>query len=577
MRAGAERGVVALFQAIGTAASSAAAGMASLSRGLVSVLLVAVSALWTLARGTAGLGGRALIASARGAGGVVRVTARGVEVAAGALARGGTAAIRGLAAVIGGAAAASAVAARTLAGGFLHVTAAIAAVLSMTARRTGSAGLAAFASLSRASGSAARAGAGLAQQALSAIGRGAIGGAHAAAQGLAVIAGGVARAVVALGSAVGRGAVGLWSAAVRATGYAARGTAHAGAAAGQVLADGGRHAARAAGRTGSALQVVPSRLFFFVSDALDRLPRPTIRPSFLAAALLVIAGVAGVPYARARWFTPAPQVGTVRVEAQNAGLTVRIDGALKGEAPLSATLAVGRHRVEVEGGGRTRVHDVDVSAGHDTVIQAAGRDLRATGSVRLSTEPPGAEVWIDGVTRGRAPVTINNIAEGPHTLLVRDPAGSVRRTIQVKPEETTDATIQIRPGWLAVFAPVRLEVLEGGKPIGSTEGGRMLARPGDHTLELVSQALGFRETRHVEVKPGEVAALTIALPPVALEVVAPSGAEILIDGESVGTAPLRPINVAVGTREVLMRHPSLGERRQVVSAAYGRANRIVFE
>jgi len=72
-----------------------------------------------------------------------------------------------------------------------------------------------------------------------------------------------------------------------------------------------------------------------------------------------------------------------------------------------------------------------------------------------------------------------------------------------------------------VFAPVKLEILENGRSIGSTEGGRVLSAPGPHTIELVSQAMGFRETRQVDIKPGEVAAVTIQMPPVTIEIVAP--------------------------------------------------------
>jgi len=81
----------------------------------------------------------------------------------------------------------------------------------------------------------------------------------------------------------------------------------------------------------------------------------------------------------------------------------------------------------------------------------------------------------------------------------------------------------------------------------------------------------------VEVKPGEVAALTIQLPTAMLEVVAPADAEILIDGQLVGTAPLAPVAVAAGTREVTMRHPTLGEQRQMTTITYRTPNRVVFE
>jgi hypothetical protein len=226
---------------------------------------------------------------------------------------------------------------------------------------------------------------------------------------------------------------------------------------------------------------------------------------------------------------------------------------------------------------KARWIDVQPAAAPEAVQPSASAVLPAMGSIRLASDPEGAEVWLDGVQYGTAPMTIENVSAGTHTVQVRSNAGSVRQTVRVGANEVVDATLQIRPGWLAVFAPVRLEILEEGRVIGSTEGGRMLAQPGEHTLELVGRTIGFRDTRKVEVKPGEVTALTIELPPTAVEVAAPEGAEIFVDGQSVGIAPLAPFIVAAGTREIMMRHPSLGERRRVVTVTYGEPMLVVFE
>jgi hypothetical protein len=136
--------------------------------------------------------------------------------------------------------------------------------------------------------------------------------------------------------------------------------------------------------------------------------------------------------------------------------------------------------------------------------------------------------------------------------------------------------VPIYSGWLAVFARAELQILEGDVVVGTTESGRILVRPGDHALELVNTRLGFRTTRHIEVKPGEVAVLNIDLPPAPLEIVAPPGSEIWVDGQLIGTAPIQIQSVAVGTCEVVMRHQTLGERRQTTTVAYGPTNRIVF-
>jgi hypothetical protein len=375
---------------------------------------------------------------------------------------------------------------------------------------------------------------------------------------------------MAAGGAAGRGA----AAAAKGIGHAAGRAASATAAAGGLARRGAALAGKGIGRAAVA---VPRQLYFVASDLADHLPKPVFRPWYLAAALVVIVAVAGVPYAKAWWYTAKPAVGTIRVESARPDAVVTIDGVSQGRAPLTASVPAGRHRVEISGAGRTDAQEVEVAADRQTLVQAAAADPSGTGSIRVTTEPAGVEILVDGVLHGRSPLTIDNLAVGTHTVLVRDGSGLVRRTVRVRAGEAVDATLQIRPGWLAVFAPVKLEILENGHPIGSTEGGRVLSSPGPHTFDVVSQSLGFRETRQVDIKPGEVAAVTIQLPPATIEIVAPPEAEILVDGQLVGQAPLGPLKIAVGTREIVMRHPTLGERRQVVSVTYNGPARIVFE
>jgi hypothetical protein len=437
-------------------------------------------------------------------------------------------------------------------------------------RATRTVGMAALTLMARAIGATARAGRGVGALLLTGIGRTAVATARAGRASAALVLDASTWAIRSAGSG-GSVIVTLLSRALRTSARAARslGSTAAGGA--------GRATLRASSSTATASGPVVMRGYYFVGDLAARFLRPVLRPGYLFAALLVIAAVAGVPYAKAYWFSLKPQTGTLRVESARPGLTVRVDGVTRGTTPLSTALAVGRHRIEVDGGGRTRAQDVVVTAGQNTVVQLSGGATRGAGTLRLNSEPAGAQVWLDGAPHGTAPLTIEDVAEGLHTVVVREAGGTVRQTIRVRADETVEATIPIGPGWLAVFAPVRLDIMEDGRVIGTSEGGRIRARPGEHTLELVGELIGFRETRKVEVKPGVVVALSIELPAATLEVVAPADAEILIDGQLIGTAPLAPFAVAPGTREVSMRHPTLGEQRQMTTITYRTPNKVIFE
>ncbi len=200
----------------------------------------------------------------------------------------------------------------------------------------------------------------------------------------------------------------------------------------------------------------------------------------------------------------------------------------------------------------------------------------ATGAIRVLSQPDGAAVWLDGVERGRAPLELAGLSEGDHTVTLRGAAGTVRTSVHVQAGEIQDVLVPIYPGWLAVFAPVELQIAEGGVVMGTTESGRLMVAPGPHTLELTSTILGFRTTRTVDVKPGAVAAVNVTLPPAPLAIVAPAGAEVWIDGTFVGTTPVPPQPVPVGTRAIRVRHASTGEQQATVMVSYRGSNQVVF-
>jgi len=524
---------------------------AAIGRGVATAAAGSLRSLRAIGRGGRAVAAWTLLSSARGvraarAGGVAILTLMARVVRGTALAGRGAAAL--LLAVSGRAAGAAARAVRTSA---VLVLSASAWVI----RSAGSGGVAIVTALARTFRASAHAAHGVGSTAVAGMAR-------------------ALRVTARAGRAGGARGLAALTFAARATVRASSSTA---TASGPVVTRACRATVGAARTTGAAALAVPVRAYYLVGDLAERIPRPALRPGYLLVALLVIAAVAGVPYAKARWLAFKPQTGNIRIESARPGLSIRIDGVARGTTPLSAAVEAGRHRVEVDAGGRTRAQDVVVTAGQDTMVQLSGDPTRGAGTLRLTSEPAGAEVWLDGVFRGTAPVTIEHVVEGSHTVLVREAGGSVRQTVRVRADETVEATIPIRPGWLAVFAPIRLDIVEDGRVIGTTEGGRIPARPGEHTLEFVGGPIGFRETRTVVVKPGDVAALTIELPTAMLEVIAPDDAEILIDGQLIGKAPLAPVAVAAGTREVSMRHPTLGEQRQMTTITYRTPNRVVFE
>ena len=84
---------------------------------------------------------------------------------------------------------------------------------------------------------------------------------------------------------------------------------------------------------------------------------------------------------------------------------------------------------------------------------------------------------------------------------------------------------------------------------------------GRHELEFVSTQRGFRDTRTIDVGPGATVPISIDKTEGTLRLDAPEGSEIFIDGTRVGEAPLGEQTVTLGIREVLVKHPQLGDKK----------------
>jgi hypothetical protein len=120
-----------------------------------------------------------------------------------------------------------------------------------------------------------------------------------------------------------------------------------------------------------------------------------------------------------------------------------------------------------------------------------------------------------------------------------------------------------------VFSRVPLELHLSGRRIGSTDDRQIVLTPGRHQIVLVSTRLNYRGEAIVEIRSGELTTHNVSLPDGLLRLDTEPGAEVSIEGQLVGVAPLGALPMPLGTREVLVRHPQLGERRVHVEVKYG--------
>jgi hypothetical protein len=184
----------------------------------------------------------------------------------------------------------------------------------------------------------------------------------------------------------------------------------------------------------------------------------------------------------------------------------------------------------------------------------------STGSLVVTSTPAGARVLIDGAFAGETPLTLEGVTPGERAVTLSSMAGTVRRAIRVDAGGTATLDVPLFSGWLAVDAPIVLEVAQAGRVLGSTQQNRLLLSPGRHTITLTNSELGYRSSRVVEIEPGRELRLSL-VPSTAVNLNASPWAEVWIDGKRICETPIANAPVPLGTRDILFRHPEFGERR----------------
>lgn len=184
----------------------------------------------------------------------------------------------------------------------------------------------------------------------------------------------------------------------------------------------------------------------------------------------------------------------------------------------------------------------------------------SSGSIEIVTQPAGTRVLLDGKAAGETPLTVDDVAPGRHTLTFVTPTGSLKRVVRIEAGKKLLLDVPVYSGWVAVFAPIPMDISENGRGIGTSEQGRLMLAPGRHQLTLSNREHGYSSVHTVDIEPGEERAVTVQ-PVGELNANATPWAEVWIDGKKAGDTPIAHLQVPLGTHEIVFKHPQYGERR----------------
>ena len=238
--------------------------------------------------------------------------------------------------------------------------------------------------------------------------------------------------------------------------------------------------------------------------------------------------------------------GLLLVKTDPSGCDLQIDGVSVGQTPrLVTNLPVkGKYELKLRKAGYL---DQIVSVSFDSrrPVLREIKMVSASGTVKVVSDPVGAEVMVNGVVRGKTPVDISGVPQGKATVCVRlDGYVDDVRTLVIRAGDVQDVSVALKsqPGVLSlVSVPDGARFYVNGEARGKGPLVISNLEPGDYDVRAVLE--GYAPTnRIVTLVRGETSREEFALENVMgrIEVrSAPAGATVLLDGRKLGQTRAR--------------------------------------
>jgi PEGA domain-containing protein len=191
--------------------------------------------------------------------------------------------------------------------------------------------------------------------------------------------------------------------------------------------------------------------------------------------------------------------------------------------------------------------------------------VQTHGTLTVDSRPGGATVRVNGTLQGATPLSVT-LPIGNHEIELQNGEARRKLPLTIAGGETVSQIIDLQPvqtGFVTFRSPLTMRVSEGGRALGVTSGKLALAA-GRHDLELASTTLDYRTRMTVYITPGQTASVSVDVPQGSVSINAIPWANVWLDGRPLGITPLANLKVAIGSHEIVWRHPTLGERKRTV-------------
>lgn len=174
-----------------------------------------------------------------------------------------------------------------------------------------------------------------------------------------------------------------------------------------------------------------------------------------------------------------------------------------------------------------------------------------------------------------APVPAPAASPAPTTGVAKGPSAPGKT--DAVPAATPPVDKSMLAGSVSVTTPVPMQVLLKGRVVATTEAASFMLPVGKQELEFVNENVGYRASRTVTIQAGKTTSVGLNPPSGTVNINAVPWAEVWLEGQRLGETPLGNLRVPIGSRELVFRHPDLGERRATVLVTLKEPARISMD
>jgi len=265
------------------------------------------------------------------------------------------------------------------------------------------------------------------------------------------------------------------------------------------------------------------------------------------------------------------------------GAEVSLDGQVIGETPLDDfEIRPGTHQIQFTAERfLTEVVSLEVEGGHERQ-QLTAELIPSWARISVNSEPPGAEVFVDGRLLGTAPAELELTAGDRQIELTLAGYNDWRRQIRVvadEPQQLPDVVLSLADGQLALDTrPADAVVTVNGEYIGRSPHDLSLRPNVEHQVS-VSKSGYETETLELTFTPGARETMSLELTPRlgVVEVTStPSGADVVIDNTVVGITPYTARLMAID-QTVAIRLAGYAGAEQAITPLPGYSQNLLFE